>query len=418
LEFRKANRRILLAGGYYGTGVKTFLSWLSARVEENDAQPEPRVVDEDAVTISTWHSAKGLEWPIVAVCGMHRKIESRFPNVSVTYEDFEDLGNILQKARVEIVPGFAAKETTAAFQAHLQPALEEEARRLLYVAVTRAREKVILEWPSHLAGKDKTYPWSLLVEAAGMELHKDNGEMRVNGKAFPCVVTQAGTKVAEEVETSKEGSVVPLSTIGRRAIEYRPIPVGLTPEKVAPSDLRAEPSAIAVVGLLQEKCGLPPDVKIEAVGTERGLLLHRCFEILGGRANRTDLLDRATGVTFGGKALEGISASVDSFDRWVQARFNPVGIRRELPFLGCDENGSVVSGVLDVLVGTPQGFWILDHKSDFTDDREGGFGVYLPQLRCYAEMVRKAFPGKPVLGVGIHWISYGMVNLLPEEGSA
>jgi len=417
-EFREVNRQILLAGGYYGTGVKTFLSWLAARVKDDDAQPEPRVVDEDAVTISTWHSAKGLEWPVVAVCGMHSKIEPRLPSVAVTYDDFDDLGNILRKARIEIVPGFAAKETTAAFQTQLQPALEEEARRLLYVAVTRAREKLILEWPSHLAGKDKTTRWSLLVESARMALDKDKAEMRVDGKAFPCVVTTAGKDIAPELVGSKESAAPPLSTIGRRAIEYRSLPVGLTPESIAPSSLRAEPSAIAVVGLLQEECGSPPDIGIEAVGAERGLLLHRCFETLGGRAGRTDLLVRATGITFGAKALEGISAGVDSFDRWVHGRFNPVRIQRELPLLGCDEKGSVVSGVLDVLVETPQGFWILDHKSDVTNDRVESFGVYLPQLRCYANLVRKAFPGKSVLGVGIHWISYGMVNLLPEEGSA
>jgi superfamily I DNA/RNA helicase len=92
------NRQVLLAGGYYGSGVKTFLSWLAARVEENDAQPDPRVVDEEAVTVTTWHSAKGLEWPVVAVCGMHLQIKPHLPDVSVTYDDFDDLANILRKA--------------------------------------------------------------------------------------------------------------------------------------------------------------------------------------------------------------------------------------------------------------------------------------------------------------------------------
>jgi ATP-dependent exoDNAse (exonuclease V) beta subunit len=417
LEFRKANRRVLLAGGYYGNGIKTFLSWLSARVEENDAQPEPRVVDEDAVTISTWHSAKGLEWPIVAVCGMHRKIESRLPNVSVNYDDFDDLGNILRKARVEIVPGFEAKETTAAFQAHLQSALEEEARRLLYVAVTRAREKVILEWPSHLAGKDKTYPWSLLVGAAGMVLEKD--EMRVNGKAFPCVVNPAETYLAPSVAASEGEPIAPLSTIGRRAIAYRPVPGNLTPETVTPSLLHGEPGETSLAGLLREETyGLPLETALDVVGADRGLLLHKCFEVLGGRPGRVDLLERATGVTIDKKMRGRLESAVADFERWLAGRFQPLRVVREVPLLGLDVRGSVVSGVLDLLVETAGGYWILDHKSDVTDDRAARFEAYLPQLRCYADLIRKAFPGKPVLGVAIHWISYGKVNLLPGEGSA
>jgi ATP-dependent exoDNAse (exonuclease V) beta subunit len=91
---------------------------------------------------------------------------------------------------------------------------------------------------------------------------------------------------------------------------------------------------------------------------------------------------------------------------------------REVPLLGLDGRGSVVSGVLDLLVETAGGYWILDHKSDITDDRAARFEAYLPQFRCYADLVGKAFPGKPVLGVAIHWISYGKVNLLLGEGSA
>ena len=215
-------------------------------MEESDAQPDPRVVDEDAVTVTTWHSSKGLEWPVVAVCGMHRQIKPRLPDVSVTYDDFDDLANILRKARVEIVPEFAAEETATAFREHLQPGLEEDSRRLLYVALTRAREKVIVEWPSHLAGKEKSYYWSLLVGAAEMVLEK--GEMRVKGKAFPCVVNPAETDLAPSVAASEGEPISPLSTIGRRAIAYRSVPGGLTPETITPSLLHGEPGKVSLAG--------------------------------------------------------------------------------------------------------------------------------------------------------------------------
>jgi ATP-dependent helicase/nuclease subunit A len=415
-EFGEANRQVLLAGGYYGTGLKTFLAWLTARVEENDRQPDPRVVDEEAVTISTWHSAKGLEWPIVAVCGMTREIKPRLPDITVSYEDFKDLGNILQKAHIEIVPAFVAEETKAAFEALLQPAQVEGARRLLYVALTRAREKVIVEWPSHLAGKDKAYYWNLLTEAADLRL--DTDAMKVGGKVFPCVVSTAGAFVAPSVAASSEEAIAPLPVFGRRAVARRPLPTGLTPEVVTPSLLRAEDSATGANGLLEETYAGPLDADMELAGVDRGLLLHRCFEVMSGREVCMELLERFTGRKLDKEVLSHLEKAVVDFDLWLKQRFHPSRVMHEVPLLGMNSRGSVVSGVLDLLVETTEGYWILDHKSDITEDRPARFESYLPQLRCYADLIRKAFPGKPVLGVGIHWISYGDVNLLPEEGAA
>lgn len=416
-EFRNATRQILLAGGYYGTGVKTFLSWLAARADADDSQPQPRVVDEGAVTVTTWHSAKGLEWPVVAVCGLNKEIKPRLPHIAVEYDGFSDLSKVLSQARIEITPSFTAEETGDVFRAPLQAALEEEARRLLYVAVTRAREKVILEWPSHLQkGKERTTHWSILSRSARMEL-KDKS-MTVGGKSFSCLVRQAGTGTAPEVEGAKGEPFPPLSAFGRRAVEYRPLPVDQTPDTIAPSSLRGEESAAAIPGQTVEKYGKPLEAVAEGTGTERGLLLHRAFEVPGGRADRTDLLARAAGADPGDPSLRRIGEAVAAFERWLGERFTPVSVRRELPILGLDGKGSVVSGTLDLLVETPAGYWILDHKTDALDDPAARFPVYRPQLDCYATVIRKAFPDKPVLGTGIHWISLGEVTLLPEGGAA
>jgi ATP-dependent exoDNAse (exonuclease V) beta subunit len=287
---------------------------------------------------------------------------------------------------------------------------------LLYVALTRAREKVIVEWPSHLAGKEKSYYWSLLVGAADMAVEK--GAMRVNGKAFPCVVNPAETDLAPSVAASEGEPIAPLSTIGRRAIAYRPVSGELTPETVSPSLLHGEPGKASLAGLLQEETyGSPLETVLAVVGADRGLLLHKCFEVLGGRPGRVDLLEKATGMTIDKKGWSRLESAVGDFERWLAGRFQSLRVVREVPLLGLDGRGSVVSGVLDLLVETAGGYWILDHKSDITDDRTARFEAYLPQLRCYADLVGKAFPGKPVLGVAIHWISYGKVNLLPGEGS-
>jgi hypothetical protein len=245
-----------------------------------------------------------------------------------------------------------------------------------------------------------------------MKLEKDL--MTVKGKGFPCVVSVAGKDEAPEMEESEEEAVDPLPVFGRRAVFSRKLPANLTPETVTPSSLHGEPTAGGMKGLLEETCGAPLDIDLEVAGADRGLILHKCFEVLGGRADRLDLLERATGLRIGKEASARLGQAVSGFDRWLSGRFGPLRVLREVPLLGVDERGSVMSGILDLLVESAEGYWVLDHKSDVTDVRNARFEAYLPQLRAYAGLVRKAFPGKPVLGVGIHWISYGTVSLLPE----
>ena len=65
-------------------------------------------VDDDAVALSTFHAAKGLEWPTVVVIGL--------------------------------VPGLVPHTGART------PAARDEERRLLHVAVTRAEREVVLTW--------------------------------------------------------------------------------------------------------------------------------------------------------------------------------------------------------------------------------------------------------------------------------
>jgi len=155
-----------------------------------------RVLDEDAIELTTWHAAKGREWPVVAVAGLDRAVKARLPDLALGYESFEDLARVLERARVEYAPAFAAKETNASFEAELEPGAIEEARRLLYVALTRPRETLILEWPEYLAGKGTTTYWSVLQEQCDLQLGA--AELRVGTASFPCAVIQGGGAPPEE----------------------------------------------------------------------------------------------------------------------------------------------------------------------------------------------------------------------------
>jgi ATP-dependent exoDNAse (exonuclease V) beta subunit len=101
---------------------------------------------------------------------------------------------------------------------------------------------------------------------------------------------------------------------------------------------------------------------------------------------------------------------------WTRKRFEPSSIDRELPFSTIRGDGAVVSGIIDLLVETYDGYWIIDHKSDVVEDARTAFASYWPQLSAYADAVSNVNGGRPVLGVGINWIRRGEVVLSPVSG--
>lgn len=110
-----------------GGGVPGFLGWLTSALRGEDRS------GGDAVEIVTFHAAKGLEWPIVHLAGLE--------------EGF--------------VPIHHAKDSG--------DALEEE-RRLLYVALTRARDELHCTWAAtrtfgSRTAKRSPSPWLEIIES-------------------------------------------------------------------------------------------------------------------------------------------------------------------------------------------------------------------------------------------------------------
>lgn len=407
-EFLAANREALASGGYYGSGLKSFLAWLKVRAERQNGQPDARVIDEDAVVLTTWHKSKGKEWPVVVVARSDAEVKCSLPSLDVVYTDFSDLDQVLDAARIEITPGFTAPESADRFKAPLKEEARQSALNLLYVAVTRAREKVILEWPRYLDnGRERstlTY-WEVLTESTGMRLESE--QLTLGQQRFDCLVIPTGRTSPPAYDEGIQ--VVPtLPIIGRRALVAADRPPVLTPEAVVPSSLHGD------CGCLPESMqtvtyGAPLEIELPLAAVERGTLLHRCVELMDGVRDRATI-SQAIGYDLTEAQFAVLSRAVKNFETHLADWLKPLRRDREVPLLALDEQGSVVTGFMDVLVETKEGFWIVDHKSDRVEDRRERFAFYLPQLRCYAAAIEKARPDKPVLGVAIHWLSHGEVS--------
>src|SRR4029450_11489798 len=121
-----------------------------ARVAPGDA---PALAEADtetpAVHVLTVHKAKGLEWPVVFVVDC---VQNRFPSTRRS-DPIERPPGLLQ----DLLP-------TGDFH-------EQEERRLFYVGMTRAKERVYLTSAEDMGGKRKWKVSQFVLEA--LDLPKD-----------------------------------------------------------------------------------------------------------------------------------------------------------------------------------------------------------------------------------------------------
>jgi len=82
----------------------------------------------------------------------------------------------------------------------------------------------------------------------------------------------------------------------------------------------------------------------------------------------------------------------------------PVNIQCEVPILSVNESGQTVSGSIDMLIETEEGFWIIDHKTD----KQVDFKKHTEQLVAYSSALKL---DKKLLGFVINWTSTESVEI-------
>lgn len=102
--------------------------------------------NDDVVVLTTIHQAKGLEWPIVCLPSLEASPNNRGDDFSPRH------GALLCKA-IDADGDEVKPLSVVGFSQELKERQEGEERRLLYVALTRARERLILSACMKTAGK-------------------------------------------------------------------------------------------------------------------------------------------------------------------------------------------------------------------------------------------------------------------------
>lgn len=351
-------------------GLQGFLDWIDRA--DSDVKREPGE-SGDAVRILTAHGAKGLEAPIVILADA-----TLDPDRLGTGE----FGWLVEEEG-RPVPTFRPKK------AELYGSLEEQAAltkardlqehyRLLYVAMTRARERLVITGALRPSTKGKIPPHSWYQAAAdaleplagGWEEQPGWGEvLRLSdGGAGPAKLPKNG---------AERGAIVLPDWLRLKAPDEARPPRPLIPSKLGEDDVPEAPA-------------------VDAMAARRGVLIHRLFE--AGAFDRAQAERWLTKHGIDPDEAEAMLVLVESItaDPAHAAIFGPDALA-EVPIAAVAE-GVTVAGTVDRLVVSDNVVQVVDFKTGrFVPANAEAVPRYtLRQMAAYRDALRVIFPGRQV----------------------
>jgi ATP-dependent helicase/nuclease subunit A len=358
------------------------------------------------VRVMTVHGAKGLEAPVVILPDTTARAKAQGPALMpVALDDGTEGWLMCLGSKEQDAP--AAAEARAARE---QRAVDESLR-LLYVALTRARDRIIVMGRGVGNQKDGFEPgswWAILTETFDRlgDQVRDIGHDRRRFGHDPEVPGRAAAAVA------------PPATVVPDWARHAP-PVDPSARYVSPSQARG-PARVAAPSPLAVASG--------GEGTplgrfRRGDLIHLLLERLPEIAPeaRPDaarrLLARERGLS-DEQRQEMIAAAQRVLD---DPRFAPVfgpGSRAEIALVGSAPElapGVSINGRIDRLVITPDRVLVVDYKTNrpAPDRIEDADPAYVAQMAAYVAVLRTLYPDRPV-EAALVWTDGPKLMAVPE----
>lgn len=383
--------------------VTGFLLWL--RTLEGELQDEQADNPGNAVYIGTYHSAKGLEWPIVICSSLNSALKVSLFGVTIRTGNVPfDWNNPLAGRGVRYWPNPFPNQkghdplSTAIQQTQDWSDAEQRARnegiQLLYVGMTRARDQLILTQE----GKDPVGAWLSLLKSdlfpvSGGPLTLSNGEML--------------STALEELDEYILGS----GSTTARTRHWLPATSGKAsaalPFLRPPSS--EEPISM-VAAAVRHDFGVRLDVGATTDMEQLGTALHHCLAVAlsapgaGADGIRAILSQYPSVLT----NPADVADLVERLANWIADQYPDAKIHTELPVSRVLPNGQLQSGKIDLALELSDRWVIVDHKSNPQPKSEWETlaMAHSGQLAAYKEAI-EAISEKPVAETLIHFTTGG-----------
>jgi len=442
-------------------GLFRFLKFIEAQ-QAAEVEPEvPAVATENAVRLMSIHQSKGLEFPVVVL-----------PDLAKTFNEQDLRGEIIFDEEFGLCPKVKPPLSGRSYpslphwlaQRRQKRELRGEELRLLYVALTRARDTLVLsasiteknwieKWtqPQPPVTTQKIAAANSFADWLAIWFAQNTGGVNLqNGDTSLLrwrLVDDAGPGDADKSETGDQKPEAKLPELDtatadklrgvlnwdypHQAATKRKAKASVTELRRAAEETDDESAKIFAhpnfaAGNRRSKIA---DRKLSAAETgtaHHKFLQHFALEKADDLTAEAERLARENYLSAEERAVLDLDALAAFWNSELgqKIRANTESVRRELPFTarfspaeidqikgekpeaGLENEFVVVQGVADLVVLLPQEIWLLDFKTD--EVGAGGLPAkiktYTPQLQLYAGALAKIF-ARPVTSCWLHFLS-------------
>ena len=318
----------------------------------------------DAVQVMTHHSAKGLEWPVVILMDLGKKVRDQLWSITAVSHSTVDIQQPLKDRFIRFWPwafgklekvSIADTIANAPVAKNYKDAAIEESKRLLYVSMTRARDLLIFA----RGGKESDDSWIktidgdwLLGEAGASTLTLPNGE----------VITYEHLEFDQSAAV-EEGAlnIEPINWFRHTSSVTEP----RMPLKFTPSSTLVQSAEIIENFSIGKRMSIKSGVDMAQLGTA----IHACIgtSFTDKRSpmstHEIEELFKRMGVQGSLKAEE-LSDQIVALKSWINKRWPDATPYAEIPTEIKMPNGQVLQGRIDLLLKVNDGWILIDHKSN------------------------------------------------------
>jgi ATP-dependent helicase/nuclease subunit A len=374
-----------------------FMAWLRAADTEVKRDME---MTRDEVRVMTVHGAKGLEASVVFLVDT---TTSPADNARLNLIHIPQGDAALESSGVVVWAGRKADDppAVALARAAMIEETEDEYRRLLYVAMTRAADRLIVGGCMPGNRKEvRPLSWYDLI-AKGLERAFTDNVLQMSMVPPPDGVVKRYTRDGDVMPPR-----APAAAVKPKQADVLPNWLRQTARRAALAEPMLRPSDTADDSGFRLKAGDSPELRARAM--QRGTLVHRLLQSLPEiaqdrreKAAMAYLARNATGWTMDDQQALAAQVLAIIADPRFAALFAPES-RAEVAIVGrVPQRGgrtALVSGQIDRLVVTPTDVTIVDYKTNHAPPRDVANvpPAYLRQLALYRAVLMKLHPDRPV----------------------
>jgi ATP-dependent helicase/nuclease subunit A len=370
----------------------------SAGFANSAREGESSIVDEslDAINIMTIHKAKGLEFPVVILADINSRSEPTYVKNKFLYDWYSNTAGFG-------VSSFKDIALSALQEDEKKHSLAEEVR-IFYVALTRARDKLVLVG-SNQKPKKNTVARYLDKSLAFADIDAETSQIKPEGLKFPLKVTSFGGVGWKSLRRARDK--VSASNISKWNLSWQSRLHEF--DRLYGQEIFVSPTSLRKK--TQDKL-FEKEVRFCEYGGLFGVLCHKILEFhdFKGKfdfeeientlyALSLDFQQKADASLLIKKAFETLNGFALS-EEYLKITSSAI-IARELAFdYLYEKNGDafVMRGVIDLITKTAGKICVMDYKSEFVlRGQEPSRALeFKDQCEIYKSFVSKLFPNLPI----------------------